>query len=375
LNTENQKTISTLLEKLQELKTEQIINRTGSNIGMAIEEPIAWTKIFNFDINRYFTDAEFYFEQTLRQKIWLCENFPEYSAYIPFEMPVSLGYYPEYTFIGLKVTYNADGVPIIENDHPIKSCADVKLLKPVDFKTSGWMPRILKWYDDILKIAAGRIKVTYNMEWWRGCLDQAIELRGYENFISDTIERPGFVNDLLSFLAENRCKWHKNYSEYFGIKLKPASIGDDWINVPFITPTIFEDFVLPRYVDIERFHGSLEYLHSCGNQTPLQKSILKNLRTMQIYEISPWTDLDESLKNIPEDKKLNINLHPNDILVADETSMRNRLCAIRDKCRGRKYKVNTSGLTPITPDISEYVRCAKKWLETASNVLNVNTWE
>ncbi len=375
MNPESQKTISVLLDKLQSLKNRQTVNCIGSNIGLAIEEPIAWIKIFNFDIQRFYSDPEFYFEQVLRQKIWLCENFPEYSEYVPFEMPASLGYYPEYTFIGLKVAYNTDGVPVIENNHPLKSCADIALLKPVDFKTSGWMPRILKWYDAILKISAGRIKVTYNMEWWRGCLDQAIELRGFENFINDTIERPGFVKDLLGWLTENRCNWHRQYTEYFGTKIKPASIGDDWVNVPFITPSIFEDFVLPRYVEIEKFHGSLEYLHSCGNQTPLQKSILENLRTMEVYEVSPWTDLNQSIKNIPDTKKLNINLHPNDILVADKAVMRKQLETIAATCEGRKYKVNTSGLTPITADLQTFVQCIKDWLKTASDVLKEDTWK
>jgi uroporphyrinogen-III decarboxylase len=368
--------ISVLIDQLQQA----VQNRgssisVGNNIAFAIEEPIAWIKIFNFDINRYFTDPDFYFEQTLRQKLWLCEHFPEYAAHVTAEIPAWLGHYPEYTFVGLNVAFNSAGVPVIQSDHPLSCSADMKLLKPVDFRNSGWMPRVLKWYDEIVRIAAGRIKVTFNMEWWRGCLDIAIQLRGLEHFLTDTVERPSFVHDLLVFLTDQRCLWHQSYCHYFGTKLKPASIGDDWINVPFISPAIFDDFVLPRYMDIERFHGSIEYLHSCGNQTPLQKSIIRNLRTLQILEISPWTDLNQSIKNIPAEKKLNINLHPNDVLVANAATMRSKLEGIVRICEGRKYKVNTSGLTPISPDMSSYIYCIREWLKIARDVLKANTWE
>jgi hypothetical protein len=376
MSSQGEKNISILIEQLyQSIQTKGRAIPVSNNIEFAIEEPIAWIKIFKFDINRYFSDPEFYFEQTLRQKLWLCEHFPEYAVHITAEIPAWLGHYPEYTFIGLNVTFDPAGVPIIQSDHPLSCCPDLKMLKPVNFKNSGWMPRILRWYDEIAKIAAGRIKVTFNMEWWRGCLDLAIQMRGFENFLADTVDRPLFVQDLLRFLTDQRCLWHQAYCDYFGIKLKPASIGDDWVNVPFITPAIFDDFVLPRYVDIERFHGSLEYLHSCGNQTPLQKSMLKNLRSLPVFEVSPWTDLPQSLKNVPAEKKLNIKLHPNDVLYAGSTEMRSKLDGIARICLKRPYKVGTSGLTPILPDVSLYVQCIREWLKIAGEVLKTNTWD
>ena len=38
-------------------------------ITFGIEEPIAWTIIFGYDTNHYFSDPLFYFEQTLGQKL------------------------------------------------------------------------------------------------------------------------------------------------------------------------------------------------------------------------------------------------------------------------------------------------------------------
>jgi len=116
-------------------------------------------------------------------------------------MPAWLGHYPEYTLLGLSVTFDSQGVPIIQTDHPLTRAPDLSLLQPIDFYTSGWMPRVLRWYDSLQRISAGRLNVTFNMTWWRGCLDLAVQLRGYDNLVNDMIERPGFVHDLMKFLV------------------------------------------------------------------------------------------------------------------------------------------------------------------------------
>jgi hypothetical protein len=333
----------------------------------AMEEPIAWTILFGYDANRYLSDPGFYFEQILRQKLWRWETFPEDNTPLSPEVPAWLGWYPEYTVVGLSVEFNPRGVPNIQTDHPISKSPDLRLLKPVDFKTSGWMPRILKWHDDLTKIAAGRMAVPFAMPWCRGCLDLAIQLRGYENFIDDTMDRPGFVHDLLKFLVEQRCRWWQGYYDFFGQKPAPINIADDWINVPFITPAMFEDFILPRYLDIERFHGGITSIHSCGNQVPVQKYLL-TIKSLNALEVSPWSDLDQSLQNIPVEKWLSIALHPNDVLCATADAMRSKLQTIKGKCARRQYGIYTSGLTPLTEDANEFIDKIRRWNRIANEV-------
>jgi hypothetical protein len=332
------------------------------------ERPIAEAKLFGYDVNRYLSDPVFYVTQTLREKLWRWESFPTDDLPIACEVPAWLGHYPEYTFVGLDVAFNAEGVPIIAEDHPLRRTPDVRLLTPVDFKTTGWMPRILRWYDDLVRIAAGHIKVTFNMVWWRGCLDLAIALRGYEQFSADVVERPQFVHDLLAFLVKQRCRWWEAFVMHFGSALQPADLGDDWLNVPFISPRFFAAFVLPRYLEIEAFHGGIRHIHSCGNQAPLQRDLLQ-IKSLDEFEVSPWTDLERTLLNIPADKKLIISLHPNDVLLASPADMRMKLERIALLCRARRYEVVTSGLTPITPDPQEYIDRIRLWTSTAVDVL------
>lgn len=333
-------------------------------IAFGIEEPITWHHLFGYDVNRYFSDPYFYVEQTLRQKLWRWDNFPDDDAALTLDLPAWLGHYPEYTFIGLEVAFEPRGVPLIQTDHPLTRDPDLRHLPEIDFLTSGWMPRILRWYDDITRIVAGRLHVTYAMTWWRGCLDLAIQLRGYDTFILDTIERQQFVHDLLRWLVEQRCRWWESYYRYFGLPKGPTAVADDWINIPFISPAIFVDFVLPRYLEIERFHGGIAGIHSCGDQTPVQKYLLQ-IESLPGLEVSPWTDLQQTLINVPTNKHLGIALHPNDVLCATPEEMEARLRGILDACRGRSFSIGTSGLTPITDDPAEFNGRIRTWTAIA----------
>ncbi len=332
-----------------------------------LEEPMAWVRLWNLDTPRYYSDPLFYVETTLRQKLWRWETFPDDGMPLSAEIPASLSMYPEYTFLGMQVYFSEEGIPTIQTDHPMTRDPDLSLLRPVDYQTSGWMPRILRWWEAINRIVDGRIGVTNAMFWWRGPLDLGMQLRSYENLMLDIAERPGFVHDLFKFLTEQRCRWWEAHDAYFDLPRKPADIGEDWLNVPFISPKFFRDFVLPRYKELEAFHGSVSNVHSCGDQAPLQKYLLE-LTSMRQFEVSPWTSLEKSLENLPADRRLVIGLHPNDVLFASPDEMEARLRHIQDACSGRQYDIYTSGLTPILETHQAFVRQVNLWTRIVKRV-------
>ena len=332
------------------------------------EDPIVWAVMYGFDANRYFSAPQFYFAQNLLQKLWRWENFPDEDWPLGSDVPAWLGHYVEFTFIGLDVQFSPRGVPIIQEDHPLTRSPNLSLLRPVEFKTSGWIERMLKWHENLTTLAGGRVKVPFNMTWTRGCLDLAVALRGYENLVMDVMERPQFVHDLLRWLVEQRCRWYEGYWRHFGLERSIAYIADDWINIPFITPAMFANFVLPRYLEIEKFHGTLGGVHSCGNQTPVQKYLLE-IKTLLGLEVSPWTDLEATLANVPSTKNLVVALHANDVLVASADAMRAKLTNIRNRCRGRNYTVATSGLTPLSEDHMRYENSIRMWIAAANETL------
>jgi hypothetical protein len=336
--------------------------RCAPSISVGIEEPIGWTKILGFDANRFYADPLLNFELQLRMKLWRWEHIPDDTP-MTADTPMFLSYYPEYTFLGLAVSFSSEGIPRIQKDHPITRDPDLRHLRPLDFERSGWMPKILSWQGTFQELAAGRI-ATHFPEWGRACLDMAVQFRGYEALMIDIAERPGFVHGLLGFITEQRQRWFEGCDRYLGRKPVPAGIADDWLNVPYITPAFFEEFVLPRYLDIERYHGGLVSIHSCGNQAPLQKAMLR-LGSLPFFEVSPWTDLASTLANVPADRKLGIGVHPNDVLVAPRREMEEKLGRIARLCAGRSYSVGTSGLTPLTGDLDAFLERIRTWLAAA----------
>ena len=334
-----------------------------------IETPLAEVKMFGWNVTRLFADPVYYIESFLRRKLWRWENFGDDDESISMDLDAWLSHYPEYSFLGMDVTFDNLGIPIIASATPIKTDPDVRHLKPIDFHTTGWMPRILRWYDDLLAITHGRMHINWTMNWWRGCLDLAIELRGFDQFIADTSERPEFVDDLLRFLVEQRCRWWEGYYHSFGLAKKPTDIGDDWINVPFISPRIFERYVLPRYLEIEAFHGGINSIHSCGNQTPVQRYLLE-LKSLNNFEVSPWTSLEGTIANLPTTKHLMVSLHPNDVLTTNPQEMRDKLEKIATSLKDWNYDVGTSGLTPITPNLEDMVCQIKNWTAIAREIFH-----
>jgi len=336
-------------------------------ITFQLEEPIASTLIDGLSMERFYTEPAYYAERVFQRRLWRWELFPDDDLPMETTLPASLGFYPEFTYAGMSVQYTDRGVPEIQADHPLRHDPDIRRLSPCRFTSTGWMPRALRWHEDLAALAGNRFDVPFAATWWRGCLDLAIQLRGYEQFVSDTVERPAFAHELLSFLTEERCRWWEAFGMHFGRPREPTFVGDDWINVPFISPGLFRVFVLPRYLAIESFHGGIAGVHSCGNQAPVQESLLL-IRSLGSFEVSAWTDLAATLAHVPADKELVVSLHPNDVLCASAEEMEARLAAIIDACRGRRFTISTSGLTPLTTDIDDFVRRVRTWTQIARKV-------
>ncbi|MBI2300732.1 MAG: hypothetical protein HYU66_17625 [Armatimonadetes bacterium] len=334
-------------------------------IGVGMEDPIGWTVLCGYDARRYFSDPEFHLAQVLRQKLWFFDRVPD-DTRISRHVPAWLGHYPEYTFFGMSLGVQPNGVPLLDTAHPMRSDPDLRHLPPIDFYTSGWMPRMLRWYDDLVELAAGRLDIGFPI-WNRGCLDLAIQLRGLEGFLMDTVERPEFVHALMRRLVEERCRWYDARARHLGEKVGPTGVADDWIYVPYISPHIFEEFLLPYYLMIEEHHGGLGSIHSCGNQAPVQQYMLR-VKTLNHFEISPWTDPAETVKHVPASKHFYRFVHPNDVLVDKPPAMRAKLRELAAVMNGRDWALGTSGLTPLGSE-EEFVGRIETWLTIAREEL------
>lgn len=329
-------------------------------------ENIGWAQLFDYDVNRYYADPAFQLEMQLRQRLYHWEHFDDDTP-VSADFQATVGMYADFSLFDMPVRHEPVGIPHIRSDHPMTQKPDVGLLKRHDFHRTGDMPRLISMWEAMQRLAGSRLTVSFPV-WNRGPLDIAVQLRGYENFVADTVERPQFVHDLMRFINDERMRWSEERARFIGSNPAGACISDDWVNVPFISPSIFEDFCLPRYLDLEVYHGRIHSLHSCGDKSPLVDLMLR-IRTLDSFEVNHWTPLATMLERVPADKHLAIAMQNLDVLLGSEQEHEAKVRAIVEACHGRRYSLCGQALQRISEEydrdlrqIVQFIRAAKRAL-------------
>ena len=335
---------------------------------MGLEEPIAFCTLFGYDANRCLEDAQFNLAQQLRNRLFWIEHL---DATLPVgsAVPAWAGGYVEYSLFGLGITLTPVGVPLIQDDHPMTRDPDTSLIPELDFRTSGLMPRVLPMHERQQELTAGRIDVSMPA-FLRGGLDIAIQLRGYENWIMDTIDRPQFVHDLMQLIVDRRIAYTEALAEYLCEPVPDVAwLADDWVNIPFITPAMFQDFVLPYYQRLADHYGSVYNFHTCGCTDGVIEDIA-SIHNMEIFEFSAWTSLDEVLEKVPPHMPLLYSLNSNKhVLLPTLDEIRAHLRAVMQKTRGRKLLIQAGGLQPIHDDHQRDISRLHEFADIAWQVL------
>ena len=260
-------------------------------------ENIGWPELFGYEMNRFYADPPFAFETDLRQRIFWLDNSLDDD--LPgFWMGATVGMYFDITLFGQVVSHTRIGVPEFGH-HPIADQPDLSLIPPVDFRTSGMMPVLLRRYEVMRQISETHYGNKFSIgfpEFGRGPLDVLVQLRGYANFAADTVERPQFVHDFLARIVSERVRWNRERRRYLGIA-EPAEpttrIDDDWVNVPFISPAIFRELILPAYRQIAASEGKVVGFHTCGNLVPVVRDLLGVFPGIQTLDVSAWNDFEK----------------------------------------------------------------------------------
>jgi len=361
--------IDTLLTEIESPRNQAKKDAPAPHLNSYLEN-LGWVQYFHYDMNDFFDDSAFNCEMQIKQKLCQFERFDD-DTVLSNWISASTGMYFEYTLFGMEVRHQPDGVPQIQRDHPLTKSPDLSLLKRHDFYTTGDMPHVFRLYDELRAISKDRLGVGFPT-WGRGPLDLAIQLRGYEQFMNDTRERPQFVHDLMQYIIEERMRWWDAYCEHFDTENRGAGIGDDWLFVPFTSPAVFRDFVFPYYVELEKYHGHIGGIHSCGDKVPFF-DLFAELKTMGGYEVNHWTDLESAVDNSAPDKHLGIALLNADVLLVTKQDMEAELRRIKALCEGRSYSVSATAIEKIHDDYEYDIRQVQTWIETAKEVLRSDT--
>ncbi len=326
-----------------------------------------WIEVLGFNIEEVYTDPLKYLEFELKKKIFAFENFHDD---LPITRTVTLWHGNGFiqSLYGQPQRPPKDGhEPWIGKECVLKDKKSLDSLEIPDFYKSGLAPKIHMMFQEMRKALQNDFSVIFP-EWDFGGFGVAMGLRGSENFAIDMIEDPKFVHRLMKLLLDSKIRWSQERARFFGTQIIPLYIHNDDISVPLISPSAYEEYVLPYEIKISEFHGGIDYWHSCGRIDPVVPSIMK-IANVEMIHISYATDLERSVESIGDKHIIERVLNPiDDVLAASPEQMESTLIEIKSICSGLQYTVRVDAFQVYTTPEKD-LKKIKEWTEICRNVM------
>lgn len=369
--------LSEEIEKSNRLKTELLQQRDKDfgegrpRIGGYMEN-IALPGLYGFDMNDFYKNSGLAMDVELRNKLFWSDNSAD-DGLASLWVGAGSMYY-DMTLFGLHINYQTDGVPIFES-HALENNPDISQLRPFDFYSTGEMPVVHKRYDELNRISkelyGKKIGVGFP-HFHRGPLDIAIQLRGYENFVGDCSENPGYVRELMDYIIAERKRFNELASAFRGEPLPATTfIADDWLHIPFISPKIFDEFVIPAYLKIQENEGTVTGFHTCGVITPIVKKILGTFGGMRGLDISGWNDLSELDAIVEKDIFFHIAFINSFVIMSPPEDHEKKFAEIKKVMGNRGLSLNIGAIVKILGSIDDSIFAMNRFIGLARRMLKV----
>jgi len=331
-------------------------------------ENIGWPELFGYDMNRFFSDPAFAIEQRLRQMIFWTDNVAD-DTLPALVLPADVGMYFDLTLFRQEISHTPQGVPEFA-PHPLQRRLALDELGDFDFTYAGVMPQLIKNYRRMVEIVhdeyGGRLTVNFP-HFHRGPLDIFMQLRGYENALDDMAERPDQVHAFLHHFADARLRYARARQALLGEETLPSTtfVADDWVNIPFITPAMFRDFVLPVYRRIREREGPVHGFHTCGNFEAVVTGLLDVFPEITCLEVSGWNDVRTIHQRLDRRVALEIHVRNAVSLSASEDEQRELLAAVAEVGKTRRVTVCAQAIVKLCPTYDETLVRLNRFLTLA----------
>ena len=337
-------------------------------------ENLALPELFGFDMNDLLSDAHLAVEIEFRHRIFWVDNSVDDS--VPWtDLGATAGMYYDMTLFGEEVRHCPQGVPEFR-PHPIAENPDLSIIKPFDFHQTGAMPGLIRKYHAMKEIAQTQYGGQFGI-WFpsfgRGPLDIYIQLRGYENFATDTVERPEFVHQFLTHIVNERARFNRERREFLGEEAPESpttGIDDDWVNVPFISPGIFREFVLPAYRLIQENEGTVNHFHTCGDIMPIVEELLEVFPGIETLDVSGWNDPEELDRMLDPAIAFRLSFINSFVLSGNEQAHREKLSRIAPITRNRTVSLCAQAIVRLHDDFEEDLRRMNRFISLAREMLS-----
>jgi len=371
--------VDELLERID--KKNQILEKRNIEYGAervrihSYAENIALPGLFGFDMNDYLANPELALDIDLRAKIfWLDNSSGDDNA----SLDVSVGtMYYDMTLFGIEIKYQTDGVPLYQ-PHELMKNPDISLLKPFDFYNTGEMPSIHKRYEaykDLSRSMYGDKLRVHFPYFSRGPLDIYINLRGYENFVDDISDNPQFVHDLFAYIIEERYRYNKETANFKNENLPDMGIADDWVGIPFVSPRMFEEFIIPAYLKIQNNEGPIRYFHTCGAFEPLVPMLLETFPAFTGLDVSGWNNMNLLDKIVDPKIGFGLSMINTFVLFGSEEEHRQKIKQVAKIAKRRHVSLGAQAIVKAHDTFDESMYHANKFIELAREVLREDSGE
>ena len=245
-----------------------------------------WLPLIGYE-NRfrdYLHDPEVMLEAQLLGAKWILENVrSDYHQIVC---------YPDFMWVedvepfGAEIVYPVDDSPWVARPHFLQKNDDLEQIRSVDYVNNGLHGKMISFYQEMKKRAEeyeihfsdGKIlpAVDCVMMGGGGIIGPTViagDLRSADNFAMDLYDRPNWVKDLLSIIAEKAIDWLNTTRKIGKGKVAFCSnylerttfIGDD--GTAQLSPQQFKEFALPALKKLaENSHnqGLKVIAHNCG---------------------------------------------------------------------------------------------------------------
>jgi uroporphyrinogen-III decarboxylase len=319
-------------------------------------ENIGWPELFGFDMNDFFADPELAFEMQLRERIFWADNSLD-DSYLDRTIYSDTGMYFDTTLFGTEIHHTKIGVPEFQ-PHPISQNPDPSIIKPFDFYQSGDMPLLIERYKKLKEISTTIYDNYFPVDFpgfHRGPVDIYVQLRGYENFLTDTVEKPEIVHEFLDFFVNERSRYRKEREAFLGTTDQTASpcVADDWVAIPFISPDIFMEFIIPAYRKIVANEGPVAHFHTCGRIDPIFADMLAVFPEISTVDMSWWNIMQIMDEIVPKNIAFAVAVINTFTLCSPPDEQRQKFEEILKVSKHRKVSLNTQAIVKLLATYEE----------------------